>query len=247
MNSSTRYADIILPVRDAMWEEKYVLRSEYGGFESINYCPEVVKPPAETKSIIWIYTKLAERLGLNPHEFFPYYTADENWESDWERYQKDVYQGVIEYFARKNVNVPSWEEFSRGKFINCDELDEGPPFVGFDEQIKKGRPFKTGSGKIEFYSRYVADEGARGKASHIDVTGREYGGLPADWGDMTPYPTFRAIPRGMDDPSTAPAPPVIGFPVPRYYLFWAFLVEKPRIPAQGLIMRRCLLGSKITT
>ena len=49
MNSSTRYADIILPVRDAMWEEKGVTKSEYGGFESINYCPEVVKPPGEVK------------------------------------------------------------------------------------------------------------------------------------------------------------------------------------------------------
>jgi anaerobic dimethyl sulfoxide reductase subunit A len=223
MNSSTRYADVILPVRDAMWEEKYVLKSEYGGFESINYCPEVVKPPAEAKSIIWIYIKLAEKLGLNPHEFFSYYTSDENWENDWERYQKDIYQGVVDYYHEKNVNVPSWEEFSRGQFINCEEMDDGPPFVGFEEETKGGKPFKTESGKIEFYSKYVANEANRGIAVHRDTAGRLYGSLPGDWGAMTPYPTFRAMPRGMDDTLAVQYPLFLVSPGSRYrvhYLFW---------------------------
>lgn len=223
MNSSTRYADIILPVRDAMWEEKYVTKSEYGGFESINYCPGVVKPPAEVKSWVWIYTKIAEKLGIDPKKFFRYYTSDENWEDDWERYQKDVYKGVVEYYQRKDISVPGWEEFTRGKFINCDELEGEPPYLGFEEQIKKGKPFKTESGKLEFYSKYLDNEANRGKVVHNDAAGRPYDSLPADWGDMTPSPTYRAIPRGMNDSLTKKYPLFMLTSHSRYrvhYLFW---------------------------
>ena len=188
MNSSTKYADIILPVRDDMWEEKFVLKSEYGGFESINYCPGAAKAPGETKPLVWIYVKIAERLGLDPHEFFPYYTSDENWEQDWERYQHDIYQSVIDHYKSRGKEVPPWEEFTQGSFINCEELDDGPPFVGFEEEIRNRKPFQTQSGKIEFYSTYVSDEANRGKSPHIDTTGRLYDNLPADWGDMTHRP-----------------------------------------------------------
>ena len=34
---------------------------------------------------------------------------------------------------------------------------------------KKGKPFKTKSGKIEFYSEYIADEANRGKGEHYDA------------------------------------------------------------------------------
>lgn len=222
MNSSTRYADIILPVRDAMWEDKAVTKSEYGGFESINYCPGVVKPPGEVRSWVWIYTKIAEKLGIDPQKFFKYYSGDSNWEKDWEEYQKHVYRGVVQYFRKKQVEVPAWDEFIRGKFINCDELEE-KPFTGWEEQVRKDRGFKTESGKIELFSRYIDDESNRGKAAHADFKGRIYDQLPSDWGDMTPSPTYRAIPRGMDDPLTLKYPLFLLTSHSRYrvhYLFW---------------------------
>lgn len=225
MSSSARYADIILPTRDWMWEEKGVAKSEYGGFESINYCPEVIKPPGEVKSWVWIYTKIAERLGIDPKKFFRYYTNDENWESDWERYQKDIYQGVMEYYGNKSIAAPTWEEFTSGKFINCDEL-EGVPFTGWEEQIHHGKPFSTESGKIELYSKYIDNESNRGRSPHYDATGRTYDDLPADWGAMKPSPTYRAVPRGMDDPLTVKYPLLMLTSHSRYrvhYLFWEHL------------------------
>ena len=148
----------------------------------------------QTKPLVWIYVKIAERLGLDPHEFFPYYTSDENWEQDWERYQHDIYQSVIDHYKSRGKEVPPWEEFTQGSFINCEELDDGPPFVGFEEEIRNRKPFQTQSGKIEFYSTYVSDEANRGKSPHINTTGRLYDNLPADWGNITPSPTYRAQP-----------------------------------------------------
>jgi anaerobic dimethyl sulfoxide reductase subunit A len=223
MTSTTQYSDIVLPVQDWMWEEKNVVKSVgYGGFECINYCPGLVKPPGEAKPWVWIYIKLAEKLGINPREYFTYYTNDENWDRDWERYVMDSYQRVVDHYKRRNIQVPPWEEFIQGKFINCDELDE-KPFTGWDEQVKKDKPFKTLSGKIEFYSTYVADESNRGKGEHIDRFGLIYENLPSDWGDLPPMPIYQPTVRGMDDPLVKKYPLMLLSPHPRYrvhYLFW---------------------------
>ncbi len=223
MNPTAQYADIILPAQDWMWEEKGITRSApYGGFECINYCPGVVEPPGEVRPWAWVYVKLAEKLGIDTRKFFGYYTTDENWENDWERYQKDIYQDVVDYYKKRGIDVPPWEEFTRGKFINCDEFDE-KPFTGWDEQIKEGKPFRTESGKIELYSKYIANEANRGKGEHYDPLGRLYVNLPSDWGDMTPSPTYMTMVRGMDDPLTRKYPLLLLTSHSRYrvhYLFW---------------------------
>ncbi|MFX0195806.1 MAG: molybdopterin-dependent oxidoreductase [Candidatus Hodarchaeota archaeon] len=222
MTPTTKYADIIFPALDWMWEEKNITKNSYGGFECINYCPGVVKPPGDVKPWAWVYTKLAEKLGINPQKFFRYYTTDENWERDWERYQMDCYQSVVDYYKKRNVTVPSWEEFIHGKFINCDELNK-KPFTGWDEQIKKGKPFKTNSGKIEFYSNYIANEANRGKGEHYDTFGRLYENLPADWGTLSSIATYRTAVRGMDDYLVKKYPLSLLCPHARYrvhYLFW---------------------------
>jgi len=222
MTPTVSYADIILPALDYMWEEKNVTHSEYGGFECINYCPGVVAPPGEVKPWGWVYTKLAEKLGIPPQKFFRYYTGDENWDRDWERYVKDCYQGVVDYYKARNIETPSWEAFSNGEFINCDELDN-TPFTGFDPQIKEGKPFKTASGKIELYSRYMADESNRGAGAHLDPLGRIYDNLPSDWGDLPPSTTYQTAVRGMDYPTIEKYPLMMLCPHGRYrahYLFW---------------------------
>jgi anaerobic selenocysteine-containing dehydrogenase len=206
-----------------MWEEKNVFQTgAYGGFEAINYCPGVVDPPGEVRPWLWVYTKLAEKLGIDPQKFFSYYTTDENWDEDWERYQRDGYKGVEAYYDKRGVEIPSWEEFTRGQFINCDELDS-TPFTGWDEQIKEGKPFKTESGKIEFYSSLVADESKRGTGQHLDYLGRVYDNLPSEWGPLTPLAKYEDTVRGMDDPLVTKYPLMLLAAHARYrvhYLFW---------------------------
>jgi anaerobic dimethyl sulfoxide reductase subunit A len=223
MTPTARYADIILPAQDWMWEEKNLTKTGgYGGFEAINYCPGVVKPAGDVRPWAWIYTKLAQRLGIDPQKYFPYYTTDENWDRDWDRYLMDGYKGVIEYYRKKNIDVPSWEEFKKGKFINCDELADAP-FTGWDAQIKEGKPFMTESGKIEIRSDYIANEENRGKGEHYDTFGRLIANLPSDWGPLTPFPVYRKPVRGMDDPLAKEFPLMQISPHSRYrahYLFW---------------------------
>ncbi|MCJ7593512.1 MAG: molybdopterin-dependent oxidoreductase, partial [Desulfobacterales bacterium] len=222
MTASARYSDLILPAQDWMWEEKNIHHSQYGGFENINYCPGVVNPPGEVKPWAWVYTKIAERLGIDPKKFFEYYTTDENWDSDWERYLMDSYQGIVDYYKGRHIEIPSWEEFTSGRFINCDEL-ESAPFTGWDRQIKEGKGFQTASGKIEFYFNYIDDEAGRGKGGHYDPLGRLYDNLSGDWGSLTPMAVYEKGVRGMDDPLVKDYPLMLLAPHCRYrvhYLFW---------------------------
>ncbi|MCG6535269.1 MAG: hypothetical protein L7F78_11380, partial [Syntrophales bacterium LBB04] len=132
------------------------------------------------------------------------------------------YQGIIDYYRARNIEAPSWDEFTTGKVINCDELEE-TPFAGWDDQIRQGRPFHTRSGKIEIGSEYLADQSNRGKGEHYDHAGRLYANLPSDWGPLTATPVYHKAVRGMDDPLVRQYPLMQLAPHSRYrvhYLFW---------------------------
>ena len=220
---SARFADILLPAMDWMWEERTPTRSHYGGFESVNFCPGVVHPPGEVKPWIWVYAKLAEKLGVNPQEYFKYFKDDEDWEKGHERYIKDSYQQVVDYWNVRGKEVPSWEQFTKGDFINCEELEGKPHTGGFDSFIHEEKPLNTKSGKIEIFSEYLADEKNRGKGEHFDSLGRLIDNLPGDWNDMEPMPVYRPPVRGMQDPLTRQYPLYLLTPHSRYrvhYLFW---------------------------
>ena len=220
---TARFADIILPAMDWMWEERTLTRSWYGGFESVNFCPGVVPPKGEVKPWIWVYTKLAERLGIHPRDYFKYYTNDANWDHDYDVYLKDCYQQVVHYWKALGKEVPPWERFIQGEFVNCDEL-EGKPHTGcFDTFLHEGIPLKTASGKIEIFSDYIADERNRGRGEHFDPFGRLIDNLPGDWNDLQPMPVYRPAVRGMEDPLTERFPLYLLTPHSRYrvhYLFW---------------------------
>jgi anaerobic dimethyl sulfoxide reductase subunit A len=223
MTKTMKYADIIFPVRDPAWEQRDFdwSNSGYGGFQCINFCPGVVNPPGEVRHWVWIYVKIAEKLGIDPKRYFKYYTSDENWEKDWEKYLIDHYQGIINYYKQRNINVPSWKEFTNGKFINCDELDD-KPYTGWDDQIKENKPFPTESGKIEFYSKYVANAANKGRGEHYDSSGRIYETLPNDWDDYSPMPIYKPMVKGMNDPLVKKYPLLLLTPHARYRVHYVF-------------------------
>jgi anaerobic dimethyl sulfoxide reductase subunit A len=222
ITSTAKYADIILPAQDWMWEEMNIVPSG-GTTASINLCVGLAKPPGEVKPRIWMSCKLAEKLGVDPKKFFPWFTSYENWDKDWERYQKDTYQSIVDRYERAGITLPTWDEFINGKFINCDELTTDRPPEVYGKKIDKDKPYLTESGKIEFYSRYLADEANRGKGRHFDAHGSLYQYIPSDWGSLTPKAVYKEAVRGINDPLVKKYPLLVITPPGRYRvhsLFW---------------------------
>ncbi len=62
MTDTARLADYVLPVAVSFEEEDFYYSSMYHHY--VNYGPKLVDPPEEAKSDLWIWSKLAERLGF---------------------------------------------------------------------------------------------------------------------------------------------------------------------------------------
>ena len=134
LNPTLRFADIIFPACTFMERDDIVVSWEgHGNF--LLYQSKLVEPMYETRTDMAICTLLAERLGLDG--FNP--KTEEEW---------------LREFAAK-TGVPDFDAFrQRGFYI----LERREPDVAFWEQIHHGKPFNTPSGKIEIYSKVLAEQ-----------------------------------------------------------------------------------------
>lgn len=146
------WADVLLPIA-THFERHDVALPWYKGHYYIHR-PKVIEPMGESKTDFQIFTELAYRLEkidptlkdfgkrYNPRADRSYWDnpdpVDEAYlEAWWHRVQE--HQGV----------TMSWEEFKqRGVY----KFTFDRPLVAFQEQIEKGVPFPTPSGKIEIFS-----------------------------------------------------------------------------------------------
>jgi anaerobic dimethyl sulfoxide reductase subunit A len=134
MTATARFADIVLPISHFMEEEDIGI--PWCGGPYYIYMNQVIKPLTQTRSDWYIFSELAERLGLEDF--------NSKSEHEW-----------LREFAEATAELPAFEDF-RQKGVERIELKE--PFAAFQEQIEKPdeHPFGTASGKIEIYSRWIA-------------------------------------------------------------------------------------------
>ncbi|MRR50124.1 MAG: twin-arginine translocation signal domain-containing protein [Rhodocyclaceae bacterium] len=151
------WADVLLPIA-THFERHDVGLPWYKGHYYIHR-PKVIEPMGESKTDFQVFTELAYRLEqldptlkdfgkrFNPKAERSYFDnpdpVDEAYLVDWWTQKVQRRQGV----------TMSWKEFKqRGvyKFV----FDQ--PLVAFREQVEKGVPFPTPSGKIEIFSSTLA-------------------------------------------------------------------------------------------
>jgi len=144
------FADVLLPVA-THFERHDVALPWYKGHYYIHR-PKVIEPMGESKTDLQIYTELGYRLGFgdryNPKANRDYFHindhVDEAYLSEW---------WVNKVMHHQGVEI-SWEEFkSRGVY----KFKLPRIHVGFQDQVEKGVPWPTPSGKIEILSTSLAN------------------------------------------------------------------------------------------
>ncbi len=151
------YADVLLPIC-THFERHDVALPWYKGHYYIHR-PKVIDPLGESKTDFQVFTELAYRVGhktgmgdafgkaYNPKAERDYWDDPDAVDEEYLRvWWEDQVMG------RQNVEMP-WKEFKRYGIYKF-KLDR--PHVGFQDQIEKGKPFKTPSGKIEILCTELA-------------------------------------------------------------------------------------------
>ena len=139
MTAQARYADLLLPVTSAV--ERSDLTRPWPSGPYFTFMNRALAPLGECKSDLDIVSELAERLGIegfNPHT-----------EDEWLKMFVDLNP---EY----QQHIKDYDKFKKDG-IHRVRLDA--PIIAFKEQIDdiEKNPFPTPSGKIEIFSRRVAD------------------------------------------------------------------------------------------
>ncbi len=143
------WADVLLPVA-THFERHDVALPWYKGHYYIHR-PRVIAPLGESKTDFQIFTELAYRLGFgpvfNPRAPRDYFHRDD--EVD-EAYLRTWWETRV--MGNQGVQMP-WDEFKR-RGIYKFRLPR--PHVAFQDNIEKGVPFTTPTGKIEIFSTQLA-------------------------------------------------------------------------------------------
>ena len=139
------WADFLLPIA-THFERHDVALPWYKGHYYIHR-PKVIEPLGESKTDFQVFTELAYRLGFgeryNPRATRAYFQrndeVDEAYLAAWWHDKVMHHQGV----------TMSWEDFKRHGIY---KFKLARPHVAFQDQIEKGIPFPTPSGRIEIFS-----------------------------------------------------------------------------------------------
>jgi anaerobic dimethyl sulfoxide reductase subunit A len=178
------WADYLLPIA-THFERHDVALPWYKGHYYIHR-PKVIEPLGESKTDFQVFTELAFRLGFgeryNPRAKRDYFLHNE--ETD-EAYLEAWWHNVQHH---QHVTM-SWEEFKK-RGIYKFKLDR--PHVAFQDQVEKGIPFQTPSGRIEIFSTVLAQT--------RDFTRTQYG-----------YP-IPAIPKWIEPWESLNSPKTAQFP-----------------------------------
>jgi molybdopterin guanine dinucleotide-containing S/N-oxide reductase-like protein len=145
LENDTIYADIILPTNTKIEENDFGMISIGVPFKGIAFEKQAIEPVGESKSDYEAAGEIAKKLGV-----YEVYTSGQTiMDKIKEGYQKSGITDIVSWETLENNNFfmiptdPDWEKLPAG-------------FKLFHDDPEK-HPLKTPSGKLEFFSRRLAD------------------------------------------------------------------------------------------
>jgi anaerobic dimethyl sulfoxide reductase subunit A len=133
MTPTARYADLVLPVTTCL--ERQDIGQPWSGGPYCIHMERAIEPLGEARDDLAIFTELASRLGLEGFND----RSDEAW---------------LRAFVAATPGLPDYDTFAAAGFH---EFGIPRPWIAFRDQIEGRIPFPTPSGKIELFSRTIAE------------------------------------------------------------------------------------------
>jgi anaerobic dimethyl sulfoxide reductase subunit A len=139
INATARFADILLPAT-THWERDDYMRPWLGGDYHL-FGNRAIEPVGETKSDFEIACELARRLGIQDFS---------------EKSEKEWLEEIVLISPDSGRDI---ESYSRFRSTGIAKAKVKRPVIAFEDQIRDPEqfPFSTPSGKVEIYSKNLAD------------------------------------------------------------------------------------------
>lgn len=159
------FADIVLPLADNHFED---YQGFAGGTNMFMLALKCIEPPGEAKTSQWIDMQMAKRFGVLDKAYPRLATVLDDPKQIDQVTESVFKEGYETWAARadiKPLNPPSWDQFSKLPVFRVPHIglsytaQNQPPFHGYDAFFADPakNPMDTPSGKIEFYSSWLAN------------------------------------------------------------------------------------------
>ncbi|EJF30500.1 MULTISPECIES: selenate/tellurate reductase subunit YnfE [Enterobacteriaceae] len=181
MTSSAKYADILLPDLMTVEQEDIIPNDYAGNMGYLIFIQPATAPKFERKSIYWMMSEVAKRLGDEVHQAF----TEGRTQREWLQY---LYAKML----AKDPALPAYEDLrAMGIYKRKDPAGHFVAYKKFRED-PQANPLKTPSGKIEIYSSKLA-------------------GIAASWElekdeTISPLPVYASTFEGWDSPQRSEFP-----------------------------------------
>lgn len=198
-NSSSWYADLLLPYSHQFFEGGgglYGIGPFFWGLSpgfgnAFIYSQKVVDSPGEARHPFWALKEIAKRMGIGDKVYAR--LKDVSWQ-DIDEAVNEISKEAYEIWANMpevaEYNPPEWNEFLKKPIFRVPVPVE-KAHIRFREELERGEsPFDTPSGKIEFYSDYLAS---------ADLRNTNYRSKCFGEGDIPPMAKFRPQPETLLD------------------------------------------------
>jgi len=187
-NPTAKYADIILPQMHRAFEGRDFhprgMRSpDLFSLETTNlngnyfvFKQKCVDPPGEVRARGWVWVQLAKRLGI-ADQCCPRLAdvPDDKFDEAIDNLHREAYEKWMVRAEIAPLHPPTWEEFQKKPVFRWEVQD---PYYTYKNAVLRGEnPFKgTESGKIEFYSKEVAESASTSDVKTKTHANKRYGG-----------------------------------------------------------------------
>lgn len=145
MTSSAKYADILIPELMTLEQNDFMPNGAVGNMGYLIHTQPVTEPKFERKTIYWIVSEIAKRLGDDVYQQFTEGRTQEEW-----------LEFLYGEMKKKHDYLPSYNDFRQMGIFKINNPDgEVVAFESFRNDPEKN-PLNTPSGKIEIYSERIA-------------------------------------------------------------------------------------------